>query len=171
MTEQDGTVTATRKLEPVRHAVTVPLAPGAAFALFTGGFNSWWPGHHIGAAELDEAIIEPRSGGRWYERGVDGSECDWGIVLDYDPPARLLLRWQLDGEWQYDPDPEHGSEVEVSFTPGGQGTTTVCLEHRNFERHGAQGQAVHDGVGDGGGWSDLLGLYRAKAAAGEQAAG
>ena len=56
----------------------------------------------------------------------------------------------------------------MSFTPGGPGTTTVALEHRNFERHGAGGQAVHDGVE---GWSDLLGLYRAKATAAEQAAG
>ena len=48
---------------------------GSAFALFTKGYNSWWPGHHIGTAEVAEAVLKPRAGGRFYERGVDGSEC------------------------------------------------------------------------------------------------
>ena len=54
--------------------------------MFTERFGTWWPAeHHIGAADLADAIIEPRVGGRYYERGVDGSECDWGRVLAYDP--------------------------------------------------------------------------------------
>jgi uncharacterized protein YndB with AHSA1/START domain len=146
-------------IEPVRHAVTVPLAPAAAFSLFTTDFNSWWPGHHIGVADLDQAIIEPRVGGRWYERGVDGSECDWGAVLAYEPPGRIVLSWHLTGAWIYDADPDHASEVEVTFTPDGPGHTRVQLEHRNFERRGADGQTVRDEVGSSQGWAGLLQLY------------
>jgi len=74
MTEQAA---ATGSLAPVRCAVTVPLPPDRAFALFTDGYYSWWPhGHHLGKAELAGVVLEPRTGGRYYERGVDGSECD-----------------------------------------------------------------------------------------------
>jgi uncharacterized protein YndB with AHSA1/START domain len=153
-------------VEPVRHAVTVPLAVAAAFSLFTTEFDSWWPRHHhIGAAELREAIIEPVAGGRWYERGVDGSECDWGQVLAYEPPGRLLLRWQINGKWEYDADPARGSEVEITFTPAGPGQTRVQLEHRLFGRHGSAGQAIRDAVGSDGGWSGIMRLYADRAAA------
>jgi uncharacterized protein YndB with AHSA1/START domain len=143
-------------LEAVRREVTVQAPPERAFAVFTERFDSWWPRtHHIGAPEMAEAIIEPRAGGRWYERGVDGSECDWGEVLVYDPPRRLMLSWHLNGEWAYDPDPAHASEFEVSFTPVGDGTR-VELVHRGFERAGDTGAALRDGVSGEGGWGGLL---------------
>ena len=85
----------TEVFEPVRYAVTVPLPAERAFTLFTEGFNSWWPGHHIGTAEMAEAVLEPRTGGRYYERGVDGSECEWGQVLACDPPHRIVVAWQI----------------------------------------------------------------------------
>jgi uncharacterized protein YndB with AHSA1/START domain len=164
MTEQD-LVEGQQVIEPVRHCVTVPLGPAAAFSLFTTGFISWWPGHHIGAADLAEVIIEPRAGGRWHERGVDGAECEWGKVLAYEPPGRVLLSWHLTGAWSYDADPARASEVEITFTADGPGHTRVQLEHRGFERRGADGQAVHDGVSAEGGWSAILQLYADKAAA------
>jgi len=164
MTEQN-LVASQQAFEPVRHAVTVPLAPEAAFSLFTTDFNSWWPGHHLGEADLEAAIIEPKTGGRWYERGVDGSECDWGEVLAYEPPSRIVLSWQLNGSWQYDADSDHASEIEVTFTPDGPGRSRVQLEHRFFERHGTDGQAVRDGVGAAEGWSGLLRLYADRAVA------
>jgi uncharacterized protein YndB with AHSA1/START domain len=143
----------------VRREVTVHAPPERAFAVFAERFDAWWPrGHHIGQAEMAEAIIEPRAGGRWYERGTDGSECDWGEVLAYDPPHRLTLSWHLNGEWAYDPDPAHASEVEVTFTPTGDGTR-VELTHRGFERHGASAGALRDGVSREGGWGGLLKLY------------
>ena len=146
-------------VEAVTREITVPAPPERAFAVFTERFDTWWPrGHHIGEADMQEAVIEPRTGGRWYERGVDGSECDWGEVLAYDPPHRLMLSWHLNGEWAYDPDPAHASEIEVTFTPEGDGTR-VQLEHRGFERHGATAAALREGVSGDGGWNGLLKLY------------
>jgi uncharacterized protein YndB with AHSA1/START domain len=141
----------------VKQTVTVNAPVEKAFKVYTEGFNSWWPPqHHIGTADLAEAVLEARPGGRWYERGVDGSECEWGQVLAYEPPTRLLLSWQINGTWQYDPDLGHASEVEVLFTDLGGGRTRVDLEHRAFERHGETGGAVRDAVSGEGGWPMIM---------------
>jgi uncharacterized protein YndB with AHSA1/START domain len=96
-------------LPTVQRSVTVSATVDRAFDVFTRSFTTWWPAdYHIGSAEYAEAVIEERTGGRWYERGVDGSECDWGRVLAWDPPNRLLLAWHINGEWQLRPGPETG---------------------------------------------------------------
>lgn len=146
---------------PVLHRSTgVALPVEKAFAFFTESFASWWPAdYHIGAAEMAEAILEPRAGGRWYERGIDGSECDWGRVLVWEPPHRLVITWQIDGQWRYDPDPERASEIEVRFTADGPDRTTVELEHRHLDRL-VDGRAMHDRVStEPGGWGTLLGIF------------
>jgi uncharacterized protein YndB with AHSA1/START domain len=146
---------------PVLHgSATVSLSVERAFRFFTESFGVWWPGdYHIGKAEMADAILEPRKGGRWYERGVDGSECDWGQVLAWEPPHRLLLTWQINGHWQFDPDPEHASEIEVWFSAAGHAQTTVRLEHRHIDRLVA-GRSIHDTIQvGGGGWGAVLGLF------------
>ena len=115
---------------------------------------------------MAEAILEPGEGGRWYERGVDGSECDWGRVLAWEPPLRLLVTWQINGSWLYDPDPLHASEIEVRFTAEGPEQTRVELEHRHLHRL-VDGQALRDGIGEGGGWSSNLEHF-ARAVASEE---
>src|SRR5207249_6157456 len=115
--------------------------------------------YSIGDAELADAIIEPHSGGRWYERGTDGSECNWGRVLAYEPPDRLLLTWQIGADWKYDPDPEHGSEIEVRFVAEGPDTTRVEVNHGHFERHGSGAGSVHDAMSDEQGWNFVLSSY------------
>jgi uncharacterized protein YndB with AHSA1/START domain len=153
----------TSPIEPIQARTTVNVPLEKAFAVFTASFDIWWPPQqHIGAAEMAGAVLEPREGGRWYERGVDGSECDWGRVLVWEPPHRLVVTWQINGRWQYDPDPEHASEVEVRFTADGPGQTTVELEHRLLERL-VEGQALRDAIGGGGGWGSTLEAF-AKAA-------
>jgi len=86
---------------------------------------------------------------------VDGSECDWGRVLAWEPPLRILVTWQINGSWQYDPDPLHASEIEVRFRAEGPERTRVELEHRHLDRL-VDGQALRDGIGEGGGWSSNL---------------
>ena len=150
----------------IRGTITVGVPVDQAFRVFTDSLNTWWPAqYHIGRAVMADAILEPREGGRWYERGVDGSECDWGRVLAWEPPHRLVVTWQINGRWQYDPDPEHASEIEVRFTADGPGQTTVELEHRLLDRL-VDGQAIHDTILGGGGWTAILELF-AKAAANE----
>jgi uncharacterized protein YndB with AHSA1/START domain len=143
--------------DSVVKTVTVRASQQHAFKVFTAGFATWWPSsHHIGKADMAEAVLEQREGGRWYERGVDGSECDWGTVLVYDPPNRVVVSWHLNGEWQYDPDPAKASEVEVRFVAEGPDVTRVELEHRHFERHGGDWAAVARGVNHENGWGGIL---------------
>jgi uncharacterized protein YndB with AHSA1/START domain len=151
-------------IAPVRRAVTVAAPPERAFEVFTAGFASWWPpSHSLVDGGYESAHIEPREGGRWYERSRTGVECEWGRVLAYEPPHRILLSWELDGEFAVDPDPSRATEVEVRFTPEGDGTR-VELEHRGFERR-ADGATIADEVAGDGGWSGLLERYAEVAAA------
>jgi uncharacterized protein YndB with AHSA1/START domain len=157
-------MTAAPTIPPLHGTITVGVSAERAFDLFTRSFNTWWPAqYHIGQADIAEAILEPRVGGRWYERGVDGSECDWGRVLAWEPPHRLVVTWQINGMWQFDPEPANASEIEIRFTPDGPEQTTVDLEHRHLDRLVA-GQAMRDALVGGGDWRAVLELF-AKAAA------
>ena len=81
---------------PVKKSITVAAPPARAFEVFTAGFDRWWPRTHSnGASPLKTAVLEPRAGGRWYGVGEDGSEDDWGDVLVWAPPTRLLLAWRI----------------------------------------------------------------------------
>lgn len=150
---------------PVKKTLTVRASPETAFRVFTEGFDRWWPrSHHIGKAELKHAIIEPKAGGRWYEVCADGSECEWGDVLAWEPPlpggqrGRLLLAWRLNAQWDYER--ELLTEVEVRFTALDDGQTRVDFEHRGFERMGAGGEAARAGVDSPGGWGAILAEFK-----------
>ncbi len=81
---------------PVRKSVTVKASAEHAFRVFTNGIDSWWPrSHHIGNSPMRKAIIEGRRGGRCYSEQTDGSECDWGQVLVWEPPRRFVMAWQI----------------------------------------------------------------------------
>jgi len=143
-----------------RTEVTVGVPVERAFDVFTSGFDTWWPrSHHIGGADMQEAIIEPRTGGRWFEKDVDGSECNWGEVLAWDPPRHVALSWHLNPEWQYDPDPARASRIDVHFTSLGPASTRVELMHSAIDHHGPNWQQVRDGVSSEGGWPSLLQLF------------
>lgn len=146
-------------IAPVVKTVRVALPPERAFTAFVEGIGEWWQkGKTIGAQPHVAIVIEPQAGGRWFERDARGAECDWGKVLAWEPPHRLLLGWQLDARFRYDPDVL--TEVELSFTPDGDGTS-VTLEHRNLERFGADAARVRESIGDG--WPFHLDAYAAYA--------
>jgi uncharacterized protein YndB with AHSA1/START domain len=147
--------------EPVRRSVTVEGAPESTFASFAEQIDRWWPrtGYGIGAAPLREAVLEPRIGGRWYERDDDGTECTWGRVLAWEPPHRLVLAWQISAAWTYDPTFE--TEVEITFTSTPAGRTRVDLEHRDLHRYGAAATAAREGYAGPTGWQGLLDAFAA----------
>ena len=145
-------------IAPIVQTVKVKADPARAFELFTARIGQWWPhGQGIGAEPLVEVVIEPRVGGRWFERSASGAETQWGEVLAWDPPGRLLLGWKLGTDWRYHPDLL--TEVELTFAPGAGGGATVTLEHRNLERFGADAAAHAARLNSG--WPARIGDYAA----------
>ena len=143
---------------PVRKSVVVRAPRERAFEVFTAGIGRWWPKtHHIGAAEMQTQVIEPRLGGRWFERDIDGTECEIGKVLVWDPPEVLVLAWQLTPDWKFDP--TLVTEVEVRFVSETPITTRVELEHRHLERLGDRADALRQQIDSPNGWGALLDLY------------
>lgn len=63
----------------------------------------WPPEHSIGSSAIAQVVVEPRTGGRWFERGMDGNECDWGRVDRWEPRGELVLLWQIGVNWTFDP--------------------------------------------------------------------
>jgi len=150
----------------VRKVVTVRAPVEVAWRVFTEQMGAWWPlaTYKIGSAKAVDAIIEPRVGGRWYERGEDGSTCDWGSVLVWQPCSRLVLSYDITADWQYDPNLK--TELEIRFLPEGPDVTRVELEHRRLDRYGdrrEQMRRIFDTEGD---WGKLLDLFARVAAPG-----
>ena len=161
----EPTISNATDLNSVRKVLSVKAPPAIAWRVFTEQMGTWWPlaQYKIGKANAVDTVIEPRVGGRWYERGEDGSTCDWGSVLSWEPPSRLVLTWDINADWQYDPD--LNTEIEICFIPEGQNATRVELEHRRLDRYGErrdQMRAVFDKEGD---WGRLLAMF-ARAAEG-----
>src|SRR5262245_27670024 len=103
-------------LLPVRKTLLVRASVEDAFEVFTADVDSWWPRtHHIGDTPMTRVSIEGRLGGRCFTDHEDGSQRDWGRVLAWDPPHRLVLAWQMTHEWKHEPDLARTSEVEVRF--------------------------------------------------------
>jgi uncharacterized protein YndB with AHSA1/START domain len=118
-------------LEPVRQSVRVRRPVEAAFELFTRDIGTWWPVEtHCMRGDVAAVVFEGRVGGRIYERARDGLTADWGRVLAWEPPSRVVFTWE--------PTASGGAatEVEVRFTAEGAGTTRVEVEHRGWERLG-----------------------------------
>jgi uncharacterized protein YndB with AHSA1/START domain len=142
-------------IEPIRKQLTVNAAQDKAFEVFTEGMGRWWnPEYQIGTEPFATTVLEPRQDGRWYERGEAGGECDWGRVLVWDPPERVVLVWQISHEWQFDPNLH--TEVDVRFVAEGPSRTRVELEHRGLEAFGDQGETMRGVFDSPSGWSGLL---------------
>lgn len=143
-------------IAPILHTVEVKAPPARAFDLFTSHMAKWWPhGKTIGCNPHAQIVMEPRVGGRWYERDAAGNETQWGRVLAWEPPGRVLLGWQINSQWQYDPD--FLTELELSFAGLAGGGTRVMLEHRDLERFGADAEAHAAKIR--GGWPTMVGHY------------
>lgn len=144
-------------IEPIRLALEVDCPVDHAFVTWTERIGQWWPPDHTASGEADTTVLlEPRQGGRIFERTSDGVEHEWGEVTAWEPPTRLAYRWHLRR------DRADATDVEVRFVDRGDGSTRVEIEHRGWERLGAGGQGWRDR--NLGGWSTLLPHYVAAAA-------
>jgi DNA-binding transcriptional ArsR family regulator/uncharacterized protein YndB with AHSA1/START domain len=131
----------------VTKSIAVEVPQKRAFEFFLAQ-ERWWPieTHHIADTPGETAVLEPFVGGRWYERAHDGGETDWGAVLAFEPPRRILLSWRMSAEWTHEPDPNRGSEIEVTFLPEGRNRTRVVYDHRHLERYGEHADRMRAGL-------------------------
>ena len=159
----EPTVPADTDPNSARKVMNVQAHTVLAWRMFTEKMGTWWPlaVYKIGKTKAVDAIIEPRVGGRWYERGDDGSTCQWGSVLSWEPPSRLVLSWDVYANWQYDPDLK--TEIEVRFIAEGRDATRVELEHRKLDRYGARRDEMRRIFDTEGDWGRLLAMFAARA--------
>lgn len=142
-------------LKPIDKSVFVDLPPEAAFRLFTGGVGSWWPlaSHSVAGDDAVTCILEGHVGGRFYEVSRGGDQAEWGRVLAWEPPRRLVMSWYPGRT------PADATEVEVTFRPEGSGTR-LTLTHSGWER-GVPDSARYEGYVTG--WDFVLGRYTDRA--------
>ena len=144
----------------IRHEIVVNAPIARAFTVFTKDFGAFKPReHNLLGEDVAETVFETRVGGRVYDRGVNGAECQWARVLAYEPPDRVVISWDISPTWQVVTDPEHASEVEVRFFAEDDDRTRVELEHRHLDRHGEGWEGVRDAVDSDDGWPLYLRGY------------
>ena len=148
-------------IEPVSRTIHVKAPIAHAFDVFTMGLARWWPqGCGIGNRPIAKMMMEPKLDGRWLEIAEDGTETVVATIIAWDRPHRLVLLWQVNAKWQ--PDATMKSEVEVSFTATGAGSTSVTLLHHRFETMGPDdGASMRKDVS--GGWPGHMDRFAAEA--------
>jgi uncharacterized protein YndB with AHSA1/START domain len=154
----------TETFEPVRRGVSVGVDQQRAFDIFTAEMTSWWPAdHHIGSAPIEEVVIEPRAGGRWFTRHQDGTETSTGYVVVHDRPHRLVVTWQIGSDWTYREDLV--TTVEVTFEAEGPDRTRVSVEHRDFAAFGEDAETMRKMFDGPDAWASTLAHYAGVAGA------
>jgi len=145
-------------VESVRREIVVPVSAERAFAVFTADMTSWWPSeHHIGSAPIEEIVIEPHEGGRWFTRHTDGSETSTGHVVAWEPGERLAVTWQIGADWRYHVDLV--TTIEVRFVAEGSDRTRVVLEHRDLDAYGQDAEKMRDTFDQPGAWDATLSAF------------
>lgn len=134
-------------------AVVVERSQEEAFRVFTEEYGQWWPlrSHSIHQVDAVSAVLEGRAGGRIYETAADGSQADWGRVLEWDPPRRLRVSWRPSLE------PGPATTWEVRFSPIDAGSTRLELSHTGWEALGAAAEEMRERYDSG--WDPVLSAF------------
>lgn len=122
----ESNVTAMRR-PPVRQSIIVRSSPEHTFTVFVRDIGLWWPVQpfSFGTDRIHSVTFEREVGGRVFETWDDGTVREWGRVLVWSPPERFAMTWNITGT---------PTEVELRFTPDGELSTRVDLEHRGWEK-------------------------------------
>lgn len=143
--------------EPIHHEIVVAMPRKDAFCRFTKEFGLWWPREYTWSKEaLVNIGLEPREKGRCTERGPQGFQSDWGRVLTWRQPERLVLAWQIGPNREPQPNPAHASTVEILFCIESPEQTRIVLSHRDLERHGKGSSAYREALASAMGWPFIL---------------
>jgi hypothetical protein len=145
-------------IEPLRLSYEIRCSPEHAFEVWTTRVSSWWPkGHSASGNPETRVVLEPREGGRIFERTPDGTEIDWGQITLWSPPRRLGYVWHIGR------DRSDATDVELTFVDLGDGTTRLDIVHAGWQRLGAEGPVWREANTNG--WSALIPSFVAAAEA------
>jgi len=114
--------------EVLRKVLLVPLTPDQAFNCFVEHVHEWWSPGATADPELRtwrDMRIEGKVGGRWFQVSADGATHKWGSVLEWSPPSRLAVAWEV--PWRT---VIGGGELELTFFGTKRGQSRIVLEHR-----------------------------------------
>jgi Activator of Hsp90 ATPase homolog 1-like protein len=143
--------------QPLRFSFQIDCPPTHAFEVWTTRMAAWWPKGHTTSGDPGAVVtLEPRLGGRIFERTGDGTEIDWGQVTSWEPPARLGYLWHIGR------DRSQATDVELHFVDNGDGTTRLDIVHAGWERLGAAGVGFRQA--NTAGWEALVPSFQAAAA-------
>jgi uncharacterized protein YndB with AHSA1/START domain len=138
-------------LAPIERRLTLRCGRAQAFAAFVADIGQWWPpGFSASGAQLASVVVEPRPGGRVYERDLDGHEFEWGTVRACEPGRQLVLSWTLAL------DSGAVTEVELAFADADAGCE-LRFCHRGWR---AGQEAVRAKFDHDRGWNVGLAAYR-----------
>ena len=120
----------------------------------------WWPhGHSVSAEPGLVVTFEPRPGGRIYERTPAGEEHDWGEVVAWEPPRRLVYLWHLRF------DRADATEVEITFAPSAEPAATTRSRSSTAAGSASARRRRERRERNRRGWDGLVPHFRAACAA------
>ena len=141
-------------IEPLRLSYEIDCPADHAFEVWTSRLSTWWPKGHSTSGDPDTTVVlEPRLGGRIFERTSDGREIEWGEITVWSPPSRLGYLWHIGRERTA------ATDVDLTFVDLGDGRTRLDIVHSGWERLAADGPAYREANTNG--WDALLPHYLA----------
>lgn len=136
-------------IAPLRLSYEIDCPAEHAFTVWTTRISTWWPKGHSASGDAETLVVlEPRLGGRIFERTSDGTEIDWGEVTEWSPPLRLGYAWHIGR------DRRGATDVELTFVDLGNDRTRLDIVQAGWERLGADGPAFREANTNG--WSALM---------------
>jgi uncharacterized protein YndB with AHSA1/START domain len=135
-------------IEPLRLSIDLACSADHAFDVWTRRFGTWWPAGHSVSGTPEAVVLEPRLGGRIFERTREGQEHDWGEITHWEPPRRIEYRWHLRR------DRAQATIVEIRFFAISNTASRVDIEHSGWEALGDEASAWRNA--NAAGWNGLL---------------
>ena len=129
-----------------RVSVIVPASPAEAFRIYAERQIEWQPAGHLTVKNPESVTMEPRVGGRFYERGADGTEVVRGTIAAWEPPRRLAVTWRIGPGWQPAPNDDNAGVIVVEFSPAGPDSTEVVITYTHLERHGEMAPMIRAAI-------------------------
>jgi uncharacterized protein YndB with AHSA1/START domain len=116
----------------LRLEIDIDVPREHAFAVFTEQFDRIKPReYNMLEVDIEQTVFETHVGGHVYDRGVDGSVCQWARVLAFEPPHRVVFSWasapngSLSPTWRRPARSKCASSPNPRSAPGSSSSTAT----------------------------------------------